>query len=183
MSESLAIQLEKARFSRALQIAESLAEHRALLTTAELARINQVIIGREPKDSDIEPFDPWRQEPVTLKLPSGRMETFAVIADPKKMSREQLHRATERAEAGAAIDAAVDIYVGLVAAHAFRDGNRRTAVCAAHYFLARYGIPLSGMAIHEIGLGDVRVPADVQALHETVHQMAKFVASKNKRDS
>jgi prophage maintenance system killer protein len=178
--ESLFQQRETARFNRGLAIAESIATHRALLTTAELARINAILVGREPKDTDPEPYDPWRQEPVTLTLPSGRVETLSVIADPKLLTREKLHRATETAEAGGPIDAAVDIYVGLVAAHAFRDANRRTAVCAAHYFLNRYGVPLSGLALHEIGLGDVRVEADVQALRETVQQMAKFVA-KQKR--
>jgi len=168
MVETLGRQLERARFERALEVAESLALHRALLTTAELARINNILTGKEVDD-------PWRHEAVTLNLPSGRVETLALITDPVLTTREKLHRATEDSESGATVDAAVDIYTGLVLSHVFRDANRRTAALAAHYFLKRYGVPLSGIAIHEIGLGDLRQPGQIQSLRETVHQMAKFV--------
>ena len=124
--------------------------------------------------------DPWRKSPVTLVLPSGKTETFSLIADPKMTARDKLHRATEDAEAGAVIDAAVDIYVGLVLSHVFEDANRRTAVLAAHYFLRRYGVPISGVALHEIGLGDLREEGQIEVLRETVKQMAKFT-SKNAR--
>jgi hypothetical protein len=161
-----------ARFERAMEVAESLAEHRALLTTAELARINSILTGKGE--------EPWRQGTVTITLPSGRTETLALIADPKITAREKLHRATELAEAGAGVDAAVDIYSALVLSHVFEDANRRTAALAAHYFLRRYGAPISGLAIHEIGLGDLREEGQIESLRETVHQMAKF-ASKAKK--
>lgn len=170
--ESLAKQLERARFERALEVSESMAEHRVLLTTAELARLNNILNGKKPED------DPWRQEPVTLTLPSGKTETLALIADPKLSLREKLHRATEVAEGGAVIDAAVNIYVGIVLVHPFKDANRRTAVLAAHYFLQRYGVPVSGLALHEIGLGDVRDPHQVDSLRDTIHQIAKFAAKR-----
>ena len=128
--ESLKRQLEMARFERALQIAESMAEHRSLLTTAELGRLNNVVTGH--KDD----HDPWRINTAVIELPSGKMETLSVISDPKMNCREKLHRATEVAESGAVIDAAVEIYADLVLAHAFEDANRRTAVLASHYFLA-----------------------------------------------
>lgn len=160
-------QLEIARFERALEVAESMATHRALLTTAELARINNILTG---KDED----EPWRQVPVTITLPSGKTETLSLIADPKITAREKLHRATDLAEKGAPIDAAVDIYSGLVLSHVFKDANRRSAVCAAHYFLNRYGAPVSGLALHEIGLGDLREEGQIQALKDTITQMAKF---------
>ena len=170
-TESLKRQLEIARFDRALEVAESLANHRALLTTAELARLNTILTGSEE--------DPWRQEPVTLVLPSGKTETFALIADPKISARERLHRATELAEKGSVIDAALNIYTGLVLAHVFKDANRRTAALGAHYFLQRYGIPLSGLALHELGLGDLREPGQIELLRATLHQMAEF-ATKNR---
>lgn len=169
--DSLKRQLEMARFDRALQVTESLAEHRALLTTAELARINQIVTGKGA--------DPWRQESVTLTLPSGMKETLSMIADPKMNAREKLHRATELAESGSVIDAAVDIYAGLVMAHVFEDGNRRTAVLAGHYFLKRYGVPVSGIALHEIGLGDLRQEGQIETLRETIHQMAKFAEKRS----
>ena len=162
----LKLQLEKARFERALHVAESLASHRALLTTAELVRLNHIVTGKTN--------DPWRQETVTITLPSGKTETLTLIVDPVLTARDKLHRATETAERGSVIDAAVDIYVGLVLAHVFQDANRRTAVLASHYFLARYGVPVSGVALHELGLGDLRQEGQIEALRATVHQMAKF---------
>jgi len=166
--DSLRLQLEKARFDRALGVAESLALHRALLTTAELARMNNVCCGRKPD------AEPWRRGGLTLQLPSGKTETLSVLADPVLNVREKLHQATEKAEAGAVIEAAVDAYVDLVRLHPFEDANRRSAVLAAHYFLQRYGVPVSGTALHEIGLGDVRDAEQVELLRETVRQMAKF---------
>jgi prophage maintenance system killer protein len=166
---SLKRQLEMARFERALEVCESLAEHRALLTTAELARMNLILTGKDNTS------DPWRQGSVTLTLPSGKTETLALIADPKQTSREKLHRATEACEGGSpVIDVAVDIYAGLVLAHVFTDGNRRTAVLAGHYFLKRYGAPISGIALHELGLGDLRQEGEIESLRDTIRQMAKF---------
>lgn len=174
-SEALKRQLEMTRFDRALEVAESLASHRALLTTAELARLNDILTGLPPGDLET----PWRTEPVTITLPSGKTETLALIADPIVSAREKLHRATELAESGAVIDAVIEVYTGLVLAHVFKDANRRTAVLASHYFLKRYGVPLSGLAIHELGLGDLREEGQIDSLRETLHQMAKF-ASKQK---
>ena len=174
---SLKRQLEMARFERAMEVSESLAEHRALLTTAELARINTILTGK-PQDAASEP---WREKPVTITLPSGRTETLALIADPKVTARDKLHRATELAEGGAVIDAAVDIYAALVLSHVFEDANRRTAALAAHYFLRRYGAPISGLAIHELGLGDLREEGQIESLRETVSQMAKFAIKKKQK--
>jgi prophage maintenance system killer protein len=173
MANDLRRQLEIARFERALEVAESMGNHRVLLTTMELARLNNILTGREDDD-------PWRQGPVTITLPTGRTETLALIADPKVTAREKLHRATELAERGNIIDAAVDLYAGLVLGHVFKDANRRSAVCAAQYFLVRYGIPISGLALHEIGLGDLRDEGQIQALRDTISQMAKFVKGRKK---
>lgn len=164
--DSLKRQLELARFDRALEVSESLAHHRALLTTAELGRINNILTGRD--------IDPWRLNPVNVTLPSGEKETLAVLTDPKVTARNKLHQCTEMAENGQVVEAAVEIYTSLVLSHVFEDANRRTAVLASHYFLNRYGIPVSGMALHEIGLGDVRNPEHIQMLKDTIHQLAKF---------
>jgi len=168
-------QLEKARFERAQQASESLADHRALLTTAELARMNQIITGKNLGSAkDLQNLeDPWRRETVTITLPSGRKETLALIIDPVLTAREKLHRATELAEAGNPVDAAVNIYVDLILSHVFLDANRRTAALASHYFFRRYGIPLSGMAIHDLDLGDLRQEGQIDGLRKTVEKMLK----------
>jgi len=169
-------QLEVTRFERAVEVVESMAEHRALLTIAELKRINNILTGKEDED-------PWRQEPVTLQLPSGRSETFSLVSDPRVSTRDKLHRATELCQAGHVIDAAVEIYVGFVLLHAFKDANRRTAVLTAHYFLQRYGAPISGLALHELGLGDVRQIEQVENLRDTIRQMAKFAQKRSTETS
>jgi hypothetical protein len=166
--ETLRVQLERARFERALEVCESLVAHRALLTNAELARLNNILTGHQPTD------DPWRQGPMSVTLRSGRQVQFAVMADPKVHLRDRLHHSTELAEAGQVIEAAVEIYVNMVLSHYFQDANRRSAVLAAHYFLKRYDTPISGLAIHEMGLGDVRDPAQVEALREALRNMSKL---------
>jgi hypothetical protein len=163
-------QLEMTRFEHAREVAESLAEHRALLTTSELARLNNILTGKKAGDVDL----PWRQGTVTITLPSGKTETLSLIADPVMQARDKLHKSTELAEGGQVLDAAVDIYTGLVLCHVFQDANRRTAVLAAHYFFKRYDVPLSGLALHELGLPDLREEGQIEGLRETVRQMAKF---------
>jgi hypothetical protein len=163
-------QLERTRFERALEVLESLVEHKALLTTTELARINHILVGSK-QDSD-----PWRSESVNLKLPSGRTEVLNMIENPVFALRDQLHLATDRAENGDAIDAAIDLYIWMVQSHTFKEGNRRTAVLGALYFLQHYGYPVSGIALHEIGLGDIRDPEQRAALKEMILQMVKFAS-------
>ena len=158
------------RFEHAREVAESLADHRALLTTSELARLNNLLTGKKPGDVDL----PWRHGTATITLPGGKTETLALIEDPVIKARDKLHRATELAEAGNVIDAAIDIYTKLVLSHVFQDANRRTAVLAAHYFFRRYGVPLSGLALHELGLPDLREEGQIERLRETADQMAKF---------
>lgn len=174
MADSLKRQLEITRFDRAREVVESMAAHRVLLTTTELARLNNILTGKNPNDQE----GPWRKGPVTLTLPSGKTETMSLIADPVMNAREKLHKSTERAEAGSVIDAAVDIYVGLVMAHVFEDANRRTAVLATQYFLSRYGNPIPSLALHELGLGDLREEGSIEALREVIRQMAKFAEKK-----
>ncbi|MBU6375579.1 MAG: Fic family protein [Bdellovibrionales bacterium] len=166
--ETLRLQLERARFERALEVCESMVDHRVLLTNSELARLNNILTGHQPTD------DPWRQGPMTATLRSGRQVQFSVMADPKVSLRDCLHQATELAESGHIIDAAVELYVKMVLSHYFQDANRRTAVLAAHYFLKRYGTPISGVAIHEMGLGDIRDPDQIDALRQTLRNMAKL---------
>jgi hypothetical protein len=170
--DSLRNQLQIARFERGLEVAESLASHRALLTTSELARLNRIINGLG------EDADPWRQEAANVTLPSGRVQSFSIIENPVPATRDRLHTVTEQAEAGAVVDAAAQIYIDLVLSHVFKDGNRRTAVLAAHYFLRRYGMPLSALAIHELGLPDLHEPGQIELLRATLHHMAKFASKR-----
>jgi hypothetical protein len=46
----------------------------------------------------------------------------------------------------------------------------------------RYGVPISGLALHEIGLGDLREPGEIDALREAINQMAKFAERSRKKE-
>lgn len=161
-------QLERARFERALEVAESMVGTGAFLNTAELARINNILRG--------ETDEPWREDAAVCRLPSGRDEAFQVLADPITKAKEILRAAKDRAAAGEVIEAAADIYAQLVLIHVFKDANRRTAVVAAAYLLRLYGQDISAMGLHELGLGDLRVPGQVDALRETLRNAARMGA-------
>lgn len=163
-------QLEITRLHRAIDIAQSMADRRLLLTTTELSRLNNILTGKDT--------DPWRKAPVTVTLPSGIMRTLSVLADPQVTTREMIHKTIDRAEQGEVIEAAVDVYSGLVMAHVFEDANRRTAILACHYFLNRYGIPVSGLALYELGLGDLADSSQIDLLRDTIRQIAKFATKK-----
>jgi hypothetical protein len=149
-------------------LSSSVVVRRARLRATESERLNNIHTGVAE--------EPWRKDPIDITLPSGRTETLHLLKDPKISVRESLHHATELAENGDVIDAAVNVYVGMVLTHPFKDANRRSGVVAAHYFLSRYDVPISGLALHELGLGDVRDPSQIDVLKETLRQMAKFAS-------
>jgi prophage maintenance system killer protein len=164
-------QLEQMRFERALEVTESMALHKVLMTTSELTRLNNILTGTEE--------DPWRQEPVSLRLRNGKTKNLSLIANPKQAAREKLHRATEFSEKGTPLEGAIQLYISLVLVHVFKDANRRTAALAAHYFFKRYRIPLSGFALHEIAVGDLREEEQTKNLWENIQQILMFVTKKH----
>jgi hypothetical protein len=168
--DSLRLQLERTRLERAIEVSESLADHRALLTTTELARLNGILTGKT--------HDPWRHESVTIELPSGQTKNLELMIDPVLTARDLLHKATETAESGNTLDAAVNIYVGLVLAHVFKDANRRTAALASHYFLKRHGATITGADLYELGLDDLRQPGQIENLRANVRQLCIFSEKK-----
>lgn len=159
-------QLERARFERALEVAESMVEKHAFLNSAELARINNILLGATG--------EPWREGPSVCVLPSGREEKLQILADPVTKARELLRIAKDRAAAGEVVEAAADLYAQLVLTHVFKDANRRTAVVAASYLLKLYGIRVSAMGLHELGLGDLRAEGQMDVLREMIRNAVKM---------
>ena len=166
----LKLQLERARFERALEIAEGLVEGGKFLNSAELARINKVITGTTGET------EPWREGAAACVLPSGRQERLQILSDPVRKARELLHEAQERAQSGDVTDAAAELYAQLVLSHIFKDANRRTAVVAAAYLLRLHGVYVSAMGLHELGLGDLRAEGQMEALRETLRNAVKMSA-------
>lgn len=163
--ESLKQQLERTRLERALEVAESLVQKKAFLNSAELARLNNILLG--------ETREPWRDSPTVCVLPSGKQHSFQILADPVSKAREILHHARDRAENGEVVEAAADVYAQLVLNHVFRDANRRTAVIAAFYLLKLHGITISAVDLHELGLGDLRVEGQMEALRQLLRNVVQ----------
>lgn len=159
-------QLERARFERALEVADSMVETGAFLNTAELARINNVLRG--------DTSEPWREGAAVCLLPSGREESLQLLADPVNKAKEILRNAKDRAAAGEVVEAAADLYAQLVLTHVFKDANRRTAVVAAAYLLRLHGVEISAMGLHELGLGDLRAAGQLEALRDTLRNVVKM---------
>jgi prophage maintenance system killer protein len=157
-------QLERARFVRALEVAESMVESHAFLNTAELARINNVLRG--------ETGEPWREGAAVSRFSSP--EEFKVLADPVNLAKEILTHAKNRAAAGEVIEAAADVYAQLVLSHVFKDANRRTAVVAAAYLLKAHGHEISAFGLHELGLGNLRSEGQMEALRDTLRNVVKM---------
>lgn len=163
-------QLERSRFERALEIAESMVETGAFLNTAELGRINNVLRGATD--------EPWREDAAVCQLPSGRHESFQILADPLTKAKEILRNAKNRADAGEVVEAAADLYAQLVLTHLFKDANRRTAVVAAAYLLKLHGVEISAMGLHELGLGDLRAEGQMAALREMLQNAVRMARTR-----
>ena len=162
-------QLERSRLERALEVVDSLITKGAFLNTAELARINSIVLG-----SNVE--DPWREGATICTLRSGKQRPLQLIEDPVRRAKEILNFAKEKAIHGDAIDAAADLYADLVLNHVFKDANRRTAVVAAYMLLKQSNIGISAIGLHELGLGDL----DSKGVRENLKLMLKSVVNLNK---
>lgn len=159
-------QLERARFERALEVAESMVSTGAFLNTAELGRINNILMGLTG--------EPWREGAAVCQLPSGRVETLQILADPMTRAKEILRNAKDRAASGQVVEAAADVYAQLVLTHVFKDANRRTAVIAAAYLLKLHGFDVSAMGLHELGLGDLRAKDQLDVLRDVLRNAVKL---------
>jgi prophage maintenance system killer protein len=163
-------QLERARFERALEVAESMVDSGAFLNTAELARINNVLRGQID--------EPWREGAAVCKMPSGNEESLQLLADPITKAKEILRHAKDRAAVGEVVEAAADVYSQLVLTHVFKDANRRTAVVAAAYLMRLHGYDISAMGLHELGLGDLRAEGTLEVLRDTLRNVIKLSVSR-----
>jgi prophage maintenance system killer protein len=164
-SNLLKAQLEHTRFLRALEICDSLVEHRIFLTTTELARINNVLTGEQ--------MDPWRVGVAVCVLPSGKQKKFDVCVDPINKAKDVLTYSKQLANSDP-IEAATYLYTELVLNHVFKDANRRTAVIACAYLLKFHGYNFSALALHNLGLGDLQLKEARDSLKNLITQIIQF---------
>src|SRR5687767_1991647 len=106
-------QLELVRFERTVEYIKTTANaHRKHLNVPELAQINNMLTN----SSD----DPWRVEPISLKLPSGRIEELSIISNPIFEARDIIFKARDEAEQDNLTEAATYLYSQLVLKHFFK---------------------------------------------------------------
>lgn len=163
-------QLERTRLERALEIVREMADTNKFLNSTELARLNNILCG--------EKGEPWRDGVAEIALKSGNKASFHMIADPISHAREILTRAKDRAANGQVVEAASELYADLVLNHLFKDGNRRTAVLASCYLLELYGFDVSPMAVHDLGLGDLREKGQKEAISDLFKSLVKITPIK-----
>jgi hypothetical protein len=156
-SHVLKKQLELVRFEKTIEYIQTTASaHRKHLNVPELAQLNNMLTNSTG--------DPWRVESVSLKLPSGRVETLSMISNPLFEARDIIFRARDEAEQGNLSEAASYLYSQLVLKHFFNDANRRTAVAAAFWILLEKNVEIPAMGLLQLGLGDLRMEKQLDTL-------------------
>ena len=163
-------QLELVRFEKTAEYIQAAAYgHKKHLNVPELAQINNMLTGHND--------DPWRVESVSLKLPSGRVETLSMITNPIFEARDIIFRARDDAEQDNFTEAATYLYSQLVLKHFFKDANRRTAVAATFWLLLERDIEIPAMGLLQLGLGDIRMEKQLVTLEGLI---AHTIALANK---
>ncbi len=150
-------QLELVRFENTVEYIQKTANaHRKHLNVPELVQVNNMLTHTND--------DPWRLEPVSLKLPSGRTEELSIISNPVFEARDLIFRARDEAERDNLSEAATFLYSQLVLRHFFKDANRRTAVAATYWLLIEREVEIPAMGLLQIGLGDLRMEKQLDTL-------------------
>ena len=155
-SDLLKKQLELVRFERTLDYVRSSAGSAKKLNSGELAHLNQMLTTKQD--------DPWRVEPVTLSLPSGKEEHFSVISNGQKRASDFINSAREKSHDGELALSAAGLYRDLILGHLFTDANRRTAVAAVSWLLMEHSVSIPAMGLLELGVGDLREKEAFEAL-------------------
>jgi len=155
-NQMLKKQLELARFEKTMEYVSTNAHSQKHLNSTELAQINNMLTGNSG--------DPWRTQSVSVKLPSGNEEHFAVVTNPMIRARDIIFQARDEAFQGDIVKAAANLYAELVLAHLFKDANRRTAVAATCWLLYEKGISMPSLGFLELGVGNLRDPEQMNAL-------------------
>jgi Fic/DOC family len=159
-SDFLRMQHEELRLRHAVDYVLTATKSAKKLTTSELARLNRIITAGEDTA--------WRSEPVSIKIPSGKVQKFSLISNPMDDARRILGRAYDLASDGAVKEAAVYVYLQLVEEHLFQEANRRTAALAVQWILNEHDLEIDTLELLKIPVGDVRDGGEQKILMERV---------------
>ena len=157
-------QLEQERFARAISHVEQTAHTIKRLNSSELARLNQMLNGYSE--------EPWRFDPTSIQLPSGKVHQMSVMSNPLVTVRDIFEIANQLAQQDLK-EAALQLYTKLVLAHLFNDANRRTAALATLWFLRANHGDVDVVALAETSVGDLREEADLKKLKAALSPLIK----------
>lgn len=157
-------QLENERFARAIAHVEQTAPTIKRLNSVELARLNQMLNGHSE--------EPWRFDPASIQIPSGKIHQISVMSNPLHIARDVIELANQIATTDL-IEGAFQLYSKLVLAHLFNDANRRTAALATLWFLRAHGGDVDVVALSQTAVGDLREESDLQSLRKEFVALVK----------
>lgn len=141
-------QLDEQKFLHGVSYVEQAAGGPKLLTTSELAYLNQLITGKSQ--------DPWRLDPVAITLRSGQTHQLNVLNNPIVSAREIIGEAFVNAGNGDLVQAAFSLYSQLILQHLFHDANRRTAALAVLWLVLAHRSTIQALDLVHIPVGDLR---------------------------
>lgn len=160
-------QLDHQKFLHAINYVRNESKGIKKLSTTELSRTNQFLSGTEN--------DPWRFEPVEIQIPGGQIHQINVHSNPINIARDLIGNALQMSGNGQGKEAAEYLYSELVLAHLFKAANRRTAVAAALWILLISGYDCDAEALHDIPIGDLRNPQDLQAIKTKMNALIRKI--------
>lgn len=164
-SNPLQKQLQEQRFLHAVTYVTQSAGGLKKLTTSEVTHLNQLLTG----ESD----DPWRFEPTSVRLPSGKTHFLNVVTNPILHARDVISEASRLAGNQELVAAALYLYSQFVISHLFKDANRRTAILATLWLLETYGKPVNSLVLASFSVGDLREESDLENLRTQLEELVK----------
>ena len=156
-------QLEEQKFLHAVAYVEQSTNGPKILTTAELAYLNQMLTDKKR--------EPWRMDPTAVTIPTGKTHHFNIVSNPIPVARDILGESFSIAGNGDLLDAAVALYSKLILAHLFIDANRRTATLAVLWMLRSYNASIDPVLLEKYPVGDLRDPQDLEKLRQKLSMM------------
>lgn len=156
-------QLEEQKFLHAVAYVEQATNGPKILTTAELAYLNQMLTDKKR--------EPWRMEPIAVTIPTGKTHHFNLMSNPVPVARDILGEAFSIAGNGDRLQAAVQLYSKLILAHLFIDANRRTAALAVLWMLRAHNANIDPILLEKYSVGDLRDINDLQKLSQKLSML------------
>ncbi len=156
-------QLDEQKFLHGAAYVEQATKGPKILTTAELAYLNQMLTDKNR--------EPWRLEPMAVTIPTGKTHHFNILSNPIPLAREIIGDAFSEAGNGDVRDAALHIYSRLILAHLFNDANRRTAALAVLWLLRSNNASIDPIELEKFPVGDLRDPGDLAKLAEKLKSL------------